>query len=110
MSDWLIKVVCTDRGRHKRARLCDVRKVTDHNGVVRRSMTGPVVSSGSWQFPDPAAEANAGPFSDSRSSYKFDCPRCSRHLSIDQKRWWDALKVVVTQTDATEIDISVLPF
>jgi len=109
MSDWLVTVVCTDRGQHKRTRLFDVRKVTDHDGMVRRSMTGPAVS-GSWQSPDPAAEANAGPFSASRSSYKFDCPRCPRHLSIDQKRWWDGLKVVVTQTSVVEIDISVLPF
>jgi magnesium chelatase family protein len=44
-----------------------VRKVTDLEGVVRRSMTGPLVSD-SWQPPDPNAEANAGPFSASRRS------------------------------------------
>ena len=109
MSDWLITVVCTDRGRHEVTRLADVRKVTNSEGVVRRSMTGPVVG-GSWQPPDPAAEANAGPFSASRSSYKFHCPRCGRNPSIDQERWWSAMRHAVTDTDTVQIDISVLPF
>jgi len=104
-SDWLIPVICTDRGQHTRLRLADVRRVTQSDGSIRRSMTYPATSF-SFVPPEPDAE----PSSVSRTSYRFYCPGCGRHPSILQNRWWDAMWHAVTETDVVEIDISLLPF
>ena len=108
VADWTIEVVCTDRGSHARRRLTSVRKVQTHDGEIARTMPSSWGPDDAWQsWAPPMKEAEPGD-SESRSSYTFTCPRCHRKVNIKASRWWEAVRRVVTETDLTEIDLSVL--
>jgi hypothetical protein len=95
--DFVLHVVCTDRGQHDRVLL-----TIAYCRMGERGMSHAL----HW-FAPPMPDAEPGS-SISRESYIFRCPRCPRTAQVNADRWWRAVDGLVGAVD--ELDVSLLPF
>ncbi len=88
---WLA-VVCTDRGQHKRTRLCDVRFQPDGTWAVAETGTPSEDDSvASWQILWPEG-------SEEQWLYDFFCRRCGRNPRLNRQSWLKVMDVVHPMT------------
>ncbi len=72
-----LAIVCTDRGTHKRTRLCTVS----------------FDDSGHWRMSMPVRSLHAlPPLEDANTAYLFYCPRCPRNPQVTRDNWHAAMQ------------------
>jgi hypothetical protein len=97
--DYFVRVVCADRGQHKRVVLTN----------ARRELNGDRGMNFALECFAPPLGDQAQPNSlEGRESYVFRCPLCPRTPQVRASRWWALLDELV-RADRDELDISLLP-
>lgn len=107
---WLA-VVCTDKGQHKRARLCDVRWHPDYPNqwyVAEAGTHSPDCEDRSWEMWSIEGLPDSW-------MYDFHCQRCGRNIRVGRENWLRLMEAMhprnwpdgVAQRD---LDLSLLPF
>src|SRR6266508_5223587 len=96
--DYVLPILCTDRGQHKRRVLTEVRRELDGSGGMNRALV--------W-FAPPMVDAKPGAMMGLKS-YTFGCPSCNRTPEIGADRWWRLVDDAV-RAGLAELDLSLLP-
>lgn len=103
---WLA-VVCTDRGTHKRTRLCDVRWYPDGQWYAT-DCGSPGEDENSWDVLYPESDPGAW-------LYQFYCRRCGRAPRVGRDNWTKVMEALHPRTwghgvAERDLDVSLLPF